>query len=417
MKKMIALALSGLLLLTGCAPTSGTLLTKDISPVGSTADVSDSLDFSTVSDFGMTMFQKALTSGKTNTVLSPVSAYLCLAMVMNGASTETLQQFSDVLGADNDTVNRLCQALRASLSDVAGSTRQTIADSVWIDDDRAVILESYLRDLVNTGNAEIFSADLPSTAARNAVNNWVKEKTNGLIPVLHEENYPDETVMVLLNTLYFKAKWLNPFLPYQTSDSAFETTDGKTVTVPFLYDYEAYRSCIREEGAEGIVLPYDDDRTVFLALRPTDGGSIADFAASLSSDTLLSYLDSAEETLVNFSMPKWNVSYGANLNDILQSMGLTNVFDAERADLSRMGKGVDGTPLYLSKVLQKVRVIVDEEGTEAAAVTEAAMATGAMLPENPPFELHLDRPFVYAIVDRTTGVPLFIGSLDDPSLA
>lgn len=417
MKKMVAIALSGLLLLTGCAPVSASLLTKDVSPAPNGFHASAVSDFSAITNFGMTMFQSAASSGETNAVLSPVSAYLCLTMVMNGASAETLQQFSDVLGADNDTVNRLCSALRASLSDVSGSTQQTIADSVWVDDDRAMILESYLSDLVNTGSAEIFSADLPSTAARNAVNNWVKEKTNGLIPLLHEENYPDETVMVLLNTLYFKAKWLNPFLSYQTSDSTFATTGGKTVTVPFLYQYEAHRACIREEGVEGIVLPYDDDRTDFLALRPTDGSSIADFAASLSSDALLSYLDAAEETLVNFSMPKWNVSYGANLNGILQNMGLSDVFDAQRADLSRMGTGTDGTKLYLSKVLQKVRVVVDEEGTEAAAVTEAAMSMGAMLPENPPFELHLDSPFVYAIVDRTTGVPLFIGSLDDPSLA
>ncbi len=416
MKKIIALALAALLLTAGCTPGGKvTSLTEDVEPSSEEATAAEPCsDYDPAVTFGLSLFSKAAENGDENPVLSPLSAYLCLAMVQNGAGSDTLKEFEQVLGADTDGVNSISRALIQSLTSTEGDTKLSIADSAWADDDHAQIREDYLQTITDNFGADVFTADLPSDAALQAINAWVNEKTNGLIPTLHEQNYPDSTVLVLLSTIYLKAKWQNEFLGSDTYDGDFTPAGGAAVSVPFLHAQESRRDYINADGAEGILLPYNDGKTAFIALRPTDGSDIRAFISSLTAERLAAYIGSASETLVNFSMPKYTIEYSLYLNDILKEMGLNLVFDSGSADLSGMGTGVNG-PLYLSWVFQKVKIEVNEEGTEAAAVTEAAMTESAMMPTEPPAELHLDSPFFYAVVDLSSGVPLFMGVLDDPS--
>lgn len=416
MKRFFSVLLTLCLLLAGCTATPPAAEPADTAlPAPSETEPAAVAwdDYSAVRGFAAALFSRIAAGKDKNPVLSPASAYLCLAMVQNGADTDTLKEFERVLGADTDTLNAMCKAYAAGLSEPAGSTVLSVANAVFSDDDRAHLTDEYLKTLTDGFGAEAFSADLPSDAAREQVNAWVNEKTRGMIPTLHAENYPEDTVLVLLNTLYLKALWQTPFPAYTTQDMDFLTVEGESVHTPFLRAFSQQMPMFDTDACRGAVLPYDDGKTAFVVLMPKDG-DLRGFAAAMTGDTLSDCLSAAEDTLVNFSMPKFTAEYGTNLNATLRDMGLSLAFDAEKADLTRMGAGENG-PLYLSWVIQKVKLIVDEEGTEASAVTEAAAADGAAFSE--PVDLQFDRPFLYAVVDLASETPLFIGLMDDPSLS
>ena len=409
--KLIALVMCAAML-TGCA-ASGEV--KNLTDGVNAADVTlpEVTDYTMIGDLGAGLMQYAAAQEAENPVLSPLSAYLCLAMLMPGANENTKAEFEKILGADWDYVSALAADIAAQLEKTGGSTKLDLANSIWTDDDKAVIEEEWLKTVKAYFGPDIYSADLPSDGALKAINKWVNDKTNGMIPKLHDENYDKDTIMVLLNALYMKADWAHKFEGNYTNDREFTKADGSTVTVPFMNMFEAYESYIKTDGAEGIMLPYDDGRLAFIALKPDDGDA-RKYAAGFTGAKLKEVLAAAKaDTFVTVNMPKFDTEYSVYLTDALKAMGMTDAFDPDLADLTGAGKGVDG-PLYISYVFQRVKVDVDEEGTEAAAVTEIAAAEGCALPVDEPIVLTFDKPFVYAIVDTETGVPLFAGVMENP---
>lgn len=409
--KLIALVMCAAML-TGCAASGGVKnLTDDVNA----ADVTlpEVTDYTMIGDLGAGLMQYAAAQEAENPVLSPLSAYLCLAMLMPGANENTKAEFEKILGADWDYVSALAADIAAQLEKTGGSTKLDLANSIWTDDDKAVIEEEWLKTVKAYFGPDIYSADLPSDGALKAINKWVNDKTNGMIPKLHDDNYDKDTIMVLLNALYMKADWAHKFEGQDTYDREFTKADGSTVTVPFMNMFEAYESYIKTEDAEGIMLPYDDGRLAFIALKPDDGDA-RKYAAGFTGAKLKEALAAAKaDTFVTVNMPKFDTEYSVYLTDALKAMGMTDAFDPDLADLTGAGRGVDG-PLYISYVFQKVKVDVNEEGTEAAAVTEIATAEGCALPAEEPIVLTFDKPFVYAIVDTETGVPLFAGVMENP---
>lgn len=409
--KLIALVMCAAML-TGCAASGGV---KNLTDGVNAADVTlpEVTDYTMIGDLGAGLMQYAAAQEAENPVLSPLSAYLCLAMLMPGANENTKAEFEKILGADWDYVSALAADIAAQLEKTGGSTKLDLANSIWTDDDKAVIEEEWLKTVKAYFGPDIYSADLPSDGALKAINKWVNDKTNGMIPKLHDENYDKDTIMVLLNALYMKADWAHKFEGQDTYDREFTKADGSTVTVPFMNMYEAYESYIKTEDAEGIMLPYDDGRLAFIALKPGSGDARG-YASSLTGAKLKELIAAAKaDTFVTVNMPKFSTGYSVYLTDALKAMGMTDAFDPFLADLSGAGRGVDG-PLYISYVFQRVKVDVDEEGTEAAAVTEIATAEGCALPADEPIVLTFDKPFVYAIVDTETGVPLFAGVMENP---
>lgn len=409
--KLIALAMCAAML-TGCAASGGV---KNLTDGVNAADVTlpEVTDYTMIGDLGAGLMQYAAAQEAENPVLSPLSAYLCLAMLMPGANENTKAEFEKILGADWDYVSALAADIAAQLEKTGGSTKLDLANSIWTDDDKAVIEEEWLKTVKAYFGPDIYSADLPSDGALKAINKWVNDKTNGMIPKLHDENYDKDTIMVLLNALYMKAEWAHKFDAESTYDREFTKADGSAVTVPFMNMYEAYESYIKTEDAEGIMLPYDDGRLAFIALKPGSGDARG-YASSLTGAKLKELIAAAKaDTFVTVNMPKFSTGYSVYLTDALKAMGMTDAFDPFLADLSGAGRGVDG-PLYISYVFQRVKVDVDEEGTEAAAVTEIATAERCALPADEPIVLTFDKPFVYAIVDTETGVPLFAGVMENP---
>lgn len=409
--KLIALAMCAAML-TGCAASGGV---KNLTDGVNAADVTlpEVTDYTMIGDLGAGLMQYAAAQEAENPVLSPLSAYLCLAMLMPGANENTKAEFEKILGADWDYVSALAADIAAQLEKTGGSTKLDLANSIWTDDDKAVIEEEWLKTVKAYFGPDIYSADLPSSEALKAINKWVNDKTNGMIPKLHDDNYDKDTIMVLLNALYMKADWAHKFEGNYTNDREFTKSDGSAVTVPFMNMFEAYESYIKTEDAEGIMLPYDDGRLAFIALKPADGDA-RKYAAGLTGAKLKEAIAAAKaDTFVTVNMPKFDTEYSVYLTDALKAMGMTDAFDPDLADLTGAGRGVDG-PLYISYVFQKVKVDVNEEGTEAAAVTEIATAEGCALPADEPIVLTFDKPFVYAIVDTETGVPLFAGVMENP---
>lgn len=412
--RVIALGLCAAML-SGCASSGGARnLTDGVKPADVTAVGVE--DYAMIGDLGAGLMEYAAAQGEQNPVLSPLSAYLCLAMLMPGARGNTAAEFEKLLGADWQYVSALAAGIASELEEVGGGTKLDIASSVWADDDRAVIEEEWLRTVKAYFGSEVYTADLPSGEALKAINKWVSDKTEGMIPKLHDENYAEDTIMVLLNALYMKAEWAHKFEGQDTRDGSFTKADGSAVTVPFMNMSEAYESYIRTEDAEGIMLPYDDGRLAFIALKPEDGDARG-YAAGLTGARLKEAIAAArEDTFVTVNMPKFSAEYSVYLTDALKAMGMTDAFDPELADLTGAGSGADW-PMYISYVFQKVKIDVNEEGTEAAAVTEIAMTEGCALIEETPIVLTFDRPFAYAVVDAVTGVPLFMGVMEAPEEA
>lgn len=361
--------------------------------------------------FDFALFQNALQQGKPNAVLSPTSAYLCLALMMNGAEGETLQECEAALGGTVEAVNAYCKAQSAALTKTAGSTQLALANSAWMDEKKVTLDAAYKARIEEALGAEVFSADLPTEETMRAINQWVSDNTRGMIPTTLNAPLDASAAAALFNTVYFKGKWERPFDGNRTSDRTFTKADGQSVQAPFM-NGSGPQQYIDAPDAEGIVLPYDDGKTAFVALRPKEGDARA-FAASMTAARLDAYMQSAGVTDILFLMPKYTATFDITLNDTLKAMGLETMFDS-RARLGGIGVPV-AEPLFVSTVLQKVKVIVDEEGTEAAAVTGMMMFASAVAPQ-PKAELVLDSPFLYAIVDTESNIPLFIGVLDDPTV-
>ena len=417
-RNCLALCLAGALLFCGCAAdvpgTQGNSkpitqnLTANLEPAavqGSTENAA------AVADFGAALAAEAAKLDAENPAISPLSAYFALAMVADGAAGDTLAEFCALLGCSAAELDALCAGLMQQFTDTAGSTELSIANSAWIDTCEALVVEeSWLNAIKAAMGAEVVSADLSTQEAVAAINAWVNEHTKGLIPSLREEPYQDDVMLVLLN-----AKWQSPFDANNTHTEDFTAANGKTVQAEFMQDWGCYRDYIELEGVRGTVLPYDDGKTAFLALLPEEGTDVRAFAATLDAERIGAHLSAVQESAyLDLLLPKFTVETKFPMNDALKAMGLVQAFDPEKANFSAMGHAGED-PLYIGNVLQKVKLIVDEEGTEAAAVTEVIMARGCAMPENQPVELHFDRPFAYAVIDLATGVPLFQGVMENPA--
>lgn len=377
--------------------------------------------------FCYSVFEKAVAASlenkESNPVVSPLSAYFALSLVAEGADGDTKTQFDALLG--NSMRRTRIGQLMLSLQDVSGSTKLSIADSVWLDDDFEANA-SWLSKMVNSYQAEVYRAGLSTDAARVSMNNWISNRTNGMIPSLFNKNLSEESRLVLMNTIYLKAKWQKTFQEGATYPREFTNENGETIKTDFLNRYESNYNYFETEEADGVILPYDDGNLCMIAIRPQNGQTARQLAQSLTAETVTSYLTDAESTYMNLHLPKFTIGYSLQMNDVLKKLGLTDAFDGEKADLSALGTGTKETDgnLFISDVLQKVKVVVDEEGTEAAAVTAViSETTSALIDENQPLEVDFNEPFVYAIVASKTPfgeknkehVPLFLGVVTDLS--
>ncbi len=345
-----------------------------------------------------------------NPVLSPVSAYLALGLAGAGAEGETGQEFEAVLGSGVET---FCGELMKTLEREAEGMQVTVANSAWVDEELEPE-EDWTEKVTSLCDAEMFHRQLSSEKTREELNGWISRETGGLIPQFLTAPLPVETRLALLNAVYFNGKWRAPFEARSTAEREFTNTAGDVVQVDMMHAYSETRQYLKSEIAEGVELPYRDGYS-FVALKPAGELTVREMYGQLSMEDISKMREEKEERLINLRLPKFEISFDLELNGVLADMGLEGAFDPERADFTGIGVPKSGNPLYIDLVRQKAVIRVDEEGTEAAAVTMVAMDAMGALREDPPIDVFFDEPFLYMIVEDESGIPLFMGIVDDPA--
>ena len=404
LRKLLVLAVASILLV-GCAATDWSVLqAMPLSNVKTAAPTPDQAK--AIAGFGERLFTEVRRDGETNPVISPLSVFYALGMADDGARGDTATAFEQTLGLTAEQARTVAGYLLADLTQPGDGTTLSAANSAWLDDTLSV-QQDWVDRLKAYYQAEAVRADLQDGSAKDRVNQWISQKTNGLIPQMLEHLDP-ASVALLVNALYLKADWDIQFSTDDTSDAAFRPVSGGDVRVPFISHEYSRASLIDTGSARGVVLPYADGRLAFVAAMSNEG------QLALNGDTINTLLAAARDcdNLV-LSMPKFDTQYGADLKPALTALGLGVAFDQSTADFS----GISTTSLHITQVLHKVSMSVGEEGTEAAAATVVVMEPTSAQAPAPRTYVTFDRPYVYAVVDLTTGVPLFIGAMDDPSKA
>ncbi len=413
-KRVTALTLCFLIalstLISGCAATNAENLMSGITPnaVFEQVDLNGAGRTATA-DFAVKLLQTNVreNDGK-NTLLSPLSVLLALGMTANGAKGETLSQMESVLGLPAEDLNAFLKAYTASLPSDK-KYRLHIANSIWLrNDDNFHAERDFLQTSADFYDAGLYGAPFDASTLKD-INRWVNENTDGMIKKILDE-IPEAAVMYLINALAFDAEWQTVYTEDQVREQTFTTEGGSVRRAELMYSSE--RSYLEDENASGVIKYYADGNYAFAALLPNEGVSIVDYTASLTGEKLLSILSQTQSTEVVTAIPKFECEYSVELSDALKGMGMLYAFDAGAADFSGIGTSTEG-PLFISRVLHKTFIAVDERGTRAGAATAVEMLTGSAEPQEEPKTVILDRPFVYMLIDCETNLPFFIGTLMD----
>ena len=348
-----------------------------------------------------------------NLVFSPVSISLALAMLYNGAETDTATQIASTLHftLPIERLNAAFDALDLALTTPpaggdAGAFQLSLANSTWVQQG-LTILPAYLDVLAQSYGAGINTLDFASApeAARDTINGWVAGQTQDQIPMLFPAGSIDATTrFVLANAVYFHGDWSLAFAP-NSSNGTFHAAAGD-VTVPMMSGIQN-ASLWSGSGWSAATLRYAGNTTAMTVVVP-DAGTFASFEAGLTADVLAGIFAAATPSLANVSLPRFTFWRATSLSGTLAALGMPDAFDATSADFS----GIDGArDLCVQAVIHQANIAVDEKGTTAAAATGGSLTTvGIAVPA-----LTVDRPFLFFIVHQPTGALLFAGRVVDPS--
>lgn len=373
--------------------------------------------------FGVEIFSVlAEDSPAGNLFISPYSISTALAMTWAGAEGRTAEQMAEVLRFDmseesvhqqfEDIQGKLASDYRQQYIEGTGDPLTLeVANALWAQEDFS-LLPDYV-DLVRARYAaEARNLDFAGDPedSRQTINAWVEEKTRDrILNLLPRGSIDALTRLVITNAVYFKGSWRDPFDESATSDGPFTTAEGSEVTVPMMHQTEEY-PYFQGFGCRAVELPYADNQSSMVVLLPD--GDLGEFEQTLTEQKLSDITDSLTSKEVELTMPSFEFTSSFRLSETLKTLGMEIPFEAGEADFSGMTGSRD---LYISAVIHKAFVKVDEEGTEAAAATAVVMALTSVQPEPEPVVLTLDRPFLFLIRDRITGSILFMGRVADPS--
>jgi serpin B len=361
---------------------------------------------------------RALQGEEDNLFYSPYSISVALAMTYAGARGETAQQMADTLQFLLEQ-ERLHPAFNWLDAELAGrgegaegkdgeGFRLNIVNAIWGQKDYE-FLPDFLDVLAENYGAGLRILDFMTETekSRLTINDWVSDQTDGRIEDLIPQGAIGElTRLVLTNAIYFNAAWEYPFDEDMTADGLFYLLDGGQVTVPMMKQTESF-GYTEGEGYQAVELPYDGDELSMVILLP-EAGKFEAFEEGLQAQHVDAIINGLQDTHVALTMPRFEFDSGFSLKDTLAEMGMPIAFSSS-ADFS----GMTGKPeLFISDVVHKAFVAVDEAGTEAAAATAVIMEL-TTVPE-PTVEVSIDRPFIFLIRDIETGTILFVGRVLNP---
>lgn len=377
------------------------------------ADVSEDI-VEANNEFAADIFSILSEEGK-NIMISPLSISIALAMVMNGASGENLEEMKDVMEFDEMTmeeVNAQFFNLINSLVDADKDLVLSIANSIWMDENfEPDVKEAFLSALEDSYLAEPYSLDFADAATPDTINDWVSDNTNGKIEKIVEKIGAD-TVMYLINAIYFKAAWTLTFDEKNTYEGTFTKSDETTITVDLMtfeesQEFEFYSSGYEDDDYSVVRLPYGREKFAFYGIIPNGNGTVEDLIDDMKEDGIDKYFENLEKGEVPVMLPKFKFEWEESLVEIFKSLGMEKAFvEGGFLNLAENGEG-----LYISDIKHKTFIEVNEEGTEAAAVTSVEFGNTAM-----PDGFYGTKPFVYIIRDDRSGTILFMGKVEDPTV-
>ncbi|OFW59562.1 MAG: hypothetical protein A2W01_06550, partial [Candidatus Solincola sediminis] len=413
MRKIISLALAILILVpiaAGCTNKSSPPLETDESEdlVLSNEPVMDPVDMNNQVGFDFALFRSIVSEDQNkNVVLSPISAKIALVMAYNGASGEAKEAMAKVLqleGLDLDQIDTTYHDLIASLEHADPKVELEIANSLWANN--VDFLPDFLARCRGYFDASLDEGDFCDPHTIEAINAWVSEKTKGKIGKIVEK-LTREDLFILLNAVYFSGKWQKAFDPEETTDQDFRLTDGSTKKVPTMRR-KAEFPYFENEDFQAVRLPYGDGRLGMSILLPKEGKDLNALIENINIRDWSLWMNSLKNREGHVGMPRFKVEYSKELSDSLISIGMRQAFEInpELEDSAFGGMAaMDG--LVMKRVIQKTHIDVNEEGTEAAAVTGFVIGVASVPPDDS-FIMNIDRPFLFAITDSATQAILFM---------
>lgn len=364
----------------------------------------------TNNEFGLELLRTVVDSEQEpNIMISPASVSIALGMAYNGAKTTTMDAFEQVLnyeGLTRQEVNEITKELITVLvTNVRGNLLE-IANSMWYDEGFPV--EQEFIDLnTNYYDAEVREIDFRTAEAVKTINDWVSDNTNGKIEEIINAIDP-AVMMILINAIYFNCIWETEFDPKDTDEAPFYTESGEVYGQVEMMNLESTFNAVRTDDFSAVELPYKNGKFSMYLFLPAEGTPVDGLVAQLDGETWNEWLGMFTETEdFTIEMPKFKFAYQRSLADDLKSMGLEIAFTTE-ADFS----GISPIDLFISDVIHKTYIDVNEKGTEAAAVTAILFEATSMEPFS---YLRLDRPFLFAITENSSNSIIFIGKVQEPS--
>ncbi len=344
-----------------------------------------------------------------NVLISPFSVSTVLQMVANGAAGDTRSEMQRVLktaGLPPEALSAACQDLNGSLL-AQTNVILNLANAIWYQEGIR-LKPGFVATNSRFFRAELAPVDFKKPESAKTINDWADESTHGKIKEIVRWPFDPLTRLILANAIYFKGKWDRPFEKKETKPHFFHPAQGATKPVPTMWQ-RGHFSYQEGDGFQAVRLPYAGRRLQMYLFLPDTNSSPAKLLAGLDSDTwqdkILPAFRDREGTL---ALPRFRLEYDVSLNDPLKALGMRHAF--EDADFSAM----TGERLFVSQVKQKSFVEVNEEGTEAAAVTTVTMHASVIMKPISPFEMIVDRPFFFVIGDSQTQSILFMGLVYDP---
>ncbi|MCL2738557.1 MAG: serpin family protein [Bacteroidales bacterium] len=363
--------------------------------------------------FAFKMFKEVSALKGANTFFSPLSLNLALGMLYNGASGDTRTEMAQVLGMADFTdteINEYYQKMIQALLDIDPLTQLGIANSIWYHDGFPV-KQPFIDINQKYFDAVVKALDFSKSDAADIINKWCADKTKNRIEEIIEKPIHPDVVMYLINALYFKSKWQFEFKKKDTKLDDFTKENGQTIkanmmeqTTTLPYYSDPYLQCVE--------MPYGNQAFSMVAILGADNMTIDQLVEYLDNDTWQNIVDNLHERNVHLKLPRFKVECEIPLNKPVENVGMLRIFDKNLADFAH----ISDTHLFVSDIKQKTFVEVNEEGTEAAAVTvvgKGITSVGPVIPSEPiPF--FANRPFLYLIKEKSTGVILFMGRMDEP---
>ena len=414
MRRLICV-LAGSLLISGCQGNPAVSKTDSTGKTDKPVNLVDERLVAANTRFGFKMFSAlARKDAGKNVFVSAPSVAIALSMSYNGADSTTKEAIATTLelqGMSLDDVNRANRELKQMLESPDSAVALTIANSLWAREGLPFNSDFIQRNKDFYG-ARVTNLNFDDPSAAPTINSWVNDNTKGKITRIVDAPIDPSTILFLINAIYFKGAWTREFDKKKTVEGRFTSPTGGRM-LPMMHQSDEY-PYLETDKFQAVSLPYGKGRVSMYVFLPGEGSSLAEFQRDLDADNWTRWMSQFQSREGEIALPRFKLEYEADLKPVLTTLGMGIAFDPEQANFGKLFPISALQNVFISKVKHKTFVDVNEEGTEAAAVTSVEFGITSIKEGPPPFQFVVDRPFFFAIRDNETGSILFMGSIVDP---